>query len=146
MTKGSYVLLLRLKKRRCLTVGKLGAFEFPRGYYLYFGSAQGGLEGRIQRHLRADKKRHWHVDFLADVAPIVEASWVAGTERLECEWARTAVDLPDARVPAPGFGSSDCSCRTHLVHLPVSRRAVDAVLLRVMKGDGTAAGLASMSL
>ena len=59
---GTYMLVLRLPKRRRLAVGRLGDFEFPAGYYLYAGSAQGGLRGRVLRHLRADKKRHWHID------------------------------------------------------------------------------------
>jgi sugar fermentation stimulation protein A len=146
MTKGSYVLLLRLNKRTCLTIGKLGAFEFPRGYYLYFGSAQSGLESRVQRHLREDKKRHWHIDFLTAVAPVIEVSSVVGTERSECIWARSALELADATVPAPGFGSSDCSCRTHLVHLPVSRGDVTAARLKILEPDDAAAGPRSGSL
>ncbi len=124
--KGSYVLVLHLGQNRRLEVGKLGSFEFPSGYYLYFGSALNGLEGRIRRHLRREKKLHWHIDFLAAVAPVVQVWWMAGEERCECCWARVARDHPEAGAPAHGFGSSDCRCPTHLVRLP-SLPAVEAL-------------------
>ncbi len=46
--KGSYALVLRPPSRRKITVGKLGLVEFPRGYYIYFGSA---LDCRCGSHL-----------------------------------------------------------------------------------------------
>ncbi len=115
--KGSYVLVLHLSQDRRLEVGKLGRLQFPSGYYLYFGSALNGLAGRIRRHLRREKKLHWHIDFLTYVAPVVQVWWVAGEERCECVWARAALSHPGATAPARGFGSSDCRCPTHLVQL-----------------------------
>lgn len=38
--------------------------------------------------------------------------------RREHLWAEVAATLPGAQMPAPGFGSSDCRCVSHLVHLP----------------------------
>ncbi|MCH7739573.1 MAG: GIY-YIG nuclease family protein [Chloroflexi bacterium] len=117
---GTYMLVLRLPKRRRLAVGRLGDFEFPAGYYLYAGSAQGGLRGRVLRHLRADKKRHWHIDYLnsgASGATVIEVWWLAGQKRLECEWAAAARRLPGASAPAPGFGASDCGCSSHLLRV-----------------------------
>ena len=134
MTKGSYALVLRLGRPCSLTIGKLGRFDFPGGHYLYFGSAQRGLEGRIRRHLRTDKKRHWHIDYLTAVAPVVEVWWAEGPKRMECRWAQTAAALPCAVVPAPGFGSSDCSCRSHLVRLPGG--SLDVARKRVLGGHG----------
>ena len=113
--KGSYVLVLYLSEDRLLTVGRLGAFQFPAGHYLYFGSALNGLEGRIRRHLRQEKKLHWHIDYLAAVADIEEVWWQSGAEREECAWAGKCLDLGGA-VVAAGFGSSDCRCATHLFH------------------------------
>ena len=117
---GTYMLVLRLPKRRRLAVGRLGDFEFPAGYYLYAGSAQGGLRGRVFRHLRADKKQHWHIDYLnsgASGATVIEVWWLAGQKRLECEWAAAARRLPGASAPAPGFGASDCGCSSHLLRV-----------------------------
>ena len=116
--KGSYVLVLHLSQDRRLEVGKLGRFEFPSGYYLYFGSALNGLAGRIRRHLRREKKLHWHIDFLTAVAPVVQVWWVAREERCECHWSRAALGHRGARATARGFGASDCRCPTHLVQLP----------------------------
>ncbi|MBF8267256.1 MAG: hypothetical protein HW388_764 [Dehalococcoidia bacterium] len=98
-------------------MGKLGTFEFPPGEYLYFGSALNGLEGRIRRHLRRDKRRHWHIDFLTAVSSVVGVWWTTGTERRECSLAKAALDMEGAQMPARGFGASDCRCQSHLVCL-----------------------------
>jgi len=52
----SYQLLIKLADKRRIKVGRLGSFIFPAGYYVYTGSAKIGLEARIARHLRRDKK------------------------------------------------------------------------------------------
>ena len=39
-----------------------------------------------------------------------------GTDRRECETATTVAGLPGGTRPVPGFGSSDCRCRSHLVY------------------------------
>ena len=117
MRKGSYVLVLRLEKSRRLSVGKLGTFDFPPGYYLYFGSALNGLEGRISRHLRHKTKRHWHIDFLTAVAAVAQVWWTADERRWECAWLKAALGQQGAAAPVAGFGSSDCRCRTHLVRV-----------------------------
>ena len=114
--KGSYVLLLDLERDARLTIGRLGTFEFPAGHYLYFGSALNGLEGRVRRHLRRDKKLHWHVDYFTMEAEIREVWWVAGEGRRECRWAEVALEK-GGKIVVPGFGSSDCRCTTHLFRL-----------------------------
>ncbi|HLC29378.1 MAG TPA: GIY-YIG nuclease family protein, partial [Dehalococcoidia bacterium] len=100
--KGSYVLVLHLAETKLLTVGKLGTFAFPTGFYLYFGSALNGLAGRIRRHLRQDKKMHWHVDALTAEAEVMEVAWVLGADRYECSWAKAAVEHAGATIPARG--------------------------------------------
>ncbi len=112
--KGSYILVIDLAEDTRLTIGRLGTFEFPAGLYLYCGSALNGLEPRIRRHLRRDKKRHWHIDHLTAVAPVVEVWWVLDEERWECRWAN-AITGRGGQVVALGFGSSDCRCSTHLL-------------------------------
>jgi hypothetical protein len=39
---------------------------------------------------------------------------------LECAWSQALARLPGTRIPAPGFGSSDCrcACPAHLVAFP----------------------------
>ncbi len=114
--KGSYVLLIFLDDDASIVTGKLGTFTFPCGYYLYAGSALGGLRGRINRHLTKDTKPHWHIDYLLMYSRVVEVWVVLAEESLECLLAQTALSLPGATVSATGFGSSDCRCRTHLIH------------------------------
>ncbi len=117
---GTYMLVLHLPEPRRLVVGRLGEFDFPAGHYLYSGSAQGGLRGRVLRHLRAAKKRHWHIDYLNSPdtgTDVTEVWWRAGRKRLECEWAAAALHLPGASTPAVGFGASDCGCDSHLVRV-----------------------------
>jgi Uri superfamily endonuclease len=114
---GSYAVVLRLSSRRKITVGKMGLVEFPRGYYIYFGSALGGLQARVARHLRHQKKLHWHADYLSAEVPWTQAWQLADGQRWECGWARSASGAPGVSLPAPGFGSSDCRCGSHLVRL-----------------------------
>lgn len=117
---GSYLLLLDLDTTARLTVGRLGTFEFPAGRYAYAGSARGpgGLRARVARHIRAEKRLHWHIDYLAARAPIVAVWYVESGKRLECLWAARLSDLPGASLPVDGFGSSDCRCQSHLIRLP----------------------------
>ncbi len=69
-----------------MRIGALGTFDFPRGHYVYIGSALNGLEARIARHLAGvpwqnlspdlqsgeigkrcreihQKKMFWHIDY-----------------------------------------------------------------------------------
>ena len=122
-------MLIRLDKQEKITVGKLGTFNFPAGYYLYMGSAlgPGGLRARLARHRRdsesasqsnsgqTGKKLHWHIDYLLQQAQLVEVWSVASEERLECKWGEVARRLSGAQVPVRGFGSSDCRCPAHLI-------------------------------
>jgi Uri superfamily endonuclease len=114
---GVYQLHLRLSQAARVRVGKLGTFFFPAGRYVYTGSALGGLERRLSRHRRSEKKLHWHIDYLLCVAQIEEVTTWPASERRECEVNRSALEQPGARVIARGFGSSDCRCPTHLVYL-----------------------------
>lgn len=114
--RGTYTLVLHLARGQTIRVGARGAFTFPRGYYLYIGSAMNGLAQRIARHARPDKKLRWHIDYLLAHARLKEVWTHQGDERMECAWAQAALALPGARVVAPRFGASDCACATHLIH------------------------------
>ena len=115
--RGTYALVIYLPRAKTIRVGALGAFKFPSGYYVYIGSAMNGLSARIARHLRRDKKRFWHIDYLLEHARVIDVWTRESTMRLECRWARAALALPNARVVAPRFGASDCNCAAHLIHL-----------------------------
>lgn len=116
--KGTYALLLALDEEATIAVGKLGTFLFPAGYYLYIGSARGGLFHRLRRHLERRKKLRWHIDYLRQWANVIEVWYLFSEESLECSWAQAAAAMPQAQIPIPGFGSSDCRCRSHLLYYP----------------------------
>ncbi len=118
-TPGTYALLLHLEIPQTVAVGALGALAFPSGWYLYMGSARGpgGLAARLARHRRrADKRFHWHIDYLRAVTTLAEVWTSSGEQRQECNWAAAAAALPGAGIGMKGFGTSDCHCPTHLFH------------------------------
>ena len=109
--KGSYVLLIELPEEQTITIGSLKAIYFPRGYYAYVGSAMGGFKSRLNRHLKSNKKPHWHIDYLLKRASISEIILCETKDRVECAVAQALSHQFD---PIPGFGSSDCKCHSHL--------------------------------
>lgn len=141
MHSGTYILVLKTDRPLRLTIGALGTFEFPAGHYLYVGSALNGLEGRLRRHIQRNKPPHWHIDHLRRHADLVEIWYTPSDERLECRWAEAARTLPDASLPVPRFGASDCTCPAHLVFLPATpdlkafQARVTARLLAIRPGE-----------
>ena len=115
---GTYIFVLRLASPTVITVGQMGRFEFPAGWYAYAGSAQGpgGLRARLSRHVRSPKSLHWHIDHLRAVAEPAQVWHIEGAAKRECARADALSKLPTASLPLSGFGSSDCRCRAHLVH------------------------------
>jgi Uri superfamily endonuclease len=114
---GSYVLFIAVAEHVDLRIGRLGSIALAPGLYAYSGSALRGLRARLGRHLRTEKKMHWHVDYLLAVATTV-AVWVhEGPERLECAAVLALLSLAASTCPVAGFGSSDCRCQNHLVAL-----------------------------
>ena len=110
--RGSYLLILRLASEARFKVGGLGDTGFSRGYYVYVGSAMRNLTQRIERHRRLRKNFHWHIDYLRDRSEFLAALPVRSEDDLECEIAAGMRKIADWNVP--GFGSSDCSCSSHL--------------------------------
>ncbi|MBI2939275.1 MAG: GIY-YIG nuclease family protein [Chloroflexi bacterium] len=99
-------------------MGRLGTFHFPAGWYVYVGSAMGGLEQRVARHRHPSPIRRWHLDYLRAEAPVREVHLFPSPARRECDLARAVLALPFASVPVPRFGASDCRCPAHLAHFP----------------------------
>ncbi|UCF12027.1 MAG: GIY-YIG nuclease family protein [Thermoplasmatales archaeon] len=111
--RGSYLLLMELKNTETIPVGKLGKIDFKKSLYIYVGSALNGLDQRIQRHLRKQKKMHWHIDYLINHAKIVNVFYKKNNIRKECFIAKT---LKRELSSIPGFGCSDCLCKSHLFY------------------------------
>lgn len=118
--RGTYVLLLELDSARRLTVGRLGEFDFPAGWYAYAGSARGpgGLAARLRHHRRLAARPHWHLDYLRPHGRIAECWYGAAGVHDEHRWAAELLAMTRTAPVAPGFGSSDCACATHLVVFP----------------------------
>ena len=129
-TGGVYTLLLLLSKEVMLDIGKLGKKKFPRGYYTYMGSALGkgstSLKHRITRHLKKEKRKFWHIDYLlADENVSIKAIVVAQTrEKLECKVNNYIKSIKGAESLVNGFGASDCRkhCGTHLVYFSETQK------------------------
>jgi Uri superfamily endonuclease len=110
--KGSYVLIINLENDKNIQVGKLGKIFFKKGYYAYVGSALNNLDKRIERHLRKQKKFHWHIDYLLAHSVIIDVYYKETNKKDECEKANIFTKL----LSIEGFGCSDCKCKSHLFY------------------------------
>jgi Uri superfamily endonuclease len=109
--RGSYILLVEIPGCRKIGIGKLGMISFGKGVYAYTGSGMKNLEKRVERHFKKEKKLHWHIDYLLQQANPLTA-WIFESEkREECKLAKY---LAENNPSIKGFGSSDCSCESHL--------------------------------
>lgn len=122
--RGIYTLIIFLSKGACLQIGKLGTRRFPKGYYTYTGSALGvgasSLSRRVFRHLKKEKPKFWHIDFLLayENARVTAVISIQTNKKLECKMNRYLKREGKANVPVMGFGASDCreNCKSHLLH------------------------------
>ena len=111
---GVYLLVIELAQRKEISVGALGKRVFYPGFYVYSGSAKRGLSKRIERHLRTEKKTHWHVDDLLPHSAVVTPFPIHTTKDIECALAGLVRTRSDRTIG--GFGSSDCRCPSHLAY------------------------------
>lgn len=121
--RGDYLIILRLPEDRDISIGSKGIVHFPKGYYVYTGSAKRNLDQRIAHHRRIRKKKHWHLDYFRPFTEWVGAVPIRTAEDLEHDLARAAGAIADWAIP--GFGATDCACPSHLfgfhedpMHLP----------------------------
>ncbi|MCX8109412.1 MAG: GIY-YIG nuclease family protein [Verrucomicrobiae bacterium] len=121
--KGTYILILHLQEMRRLQIGRLGAFDFPPGYYAYVGSAcgPGGIRARIEHHLESVSAPHWHIDHLMGHARPLEIWFAISDRKLEQDWAELLESSPQFRTSIRRFGSSDYR-RSRTTHLFYSKR------------------------
>ncbi len=114
--RGAYCLVIKLDEDKDIQVGKLGKFHFPKGYYVYVGSAMNDLDARISRHLRPsrEKKKHWHIDYLLEYARVIDVIKIPSERNIEKEVASFFANY--GKVIAPGFGSTDTGLKTHLFY------------------------------
>ena len=130
--KGTYVLFLRFDKPVEAEVGSLGRISLEAGTYCYTGSAMGGLDQRISRHLSHEKNKRWHIDFLTTVCGDMTAYEHEGTDISECDLADRLLSIGGTPA-AKGFGCSDCGCQTHLFRVDRERtvKALEGLCMTV---------------
>ncbi len=113
---GAYLLLLHLPDGLVMAGGRLAGTRLPAGWTLYAGSAKGpgGLRARVSRHLRRDKPRRWHADWITPEARSAFA--MCFTDRGECDIVAALSATGSFVFPVPGLGSSDCrTCVSHVL-------------------------------
>jgi Uri superfamily endonuclease len=118
-----------------IEVGRLGAFAFEPGWYMYSGSAfgPGGLAARVERHLGPIRRRHWHIDYLRAAGAVVVEIWISsGMPCREHEWASILAGEYGGGWPVAGFGCSDCRCRSHLIYF---ERRPERLAIRRLPGS-----------
>mgnify|MGYP003731786687 FL=1 len=112
---GIYVLTLRLPRRTTVTLRRRSV-DLAAGWYLYVGSAMGGLRARVARHARTKEFRHWHIDALLAAGQIRDVQCcITANPDAECQLAGALAGRTDT-TPVPGFGASDCKCPSHLTY------------------------------
>ena len=113
---GTYVLVLEALEHTKITAGRLGELDIIPGWYAYVGSAfgPGGVAARCAHHLRISTKPHWHIDYLRAVCQLREIWFSCHSAKVEHTWSNLVGKGRGASQPFPGFGASDCDCRSHL--------------------------------
>ena len=135
---GVYALVIQGPRKMTIRIGRLGRVEFTRGVYVYIGSALNSLEGRVSRHFRKMKRKHWHIDYLLGRSGVrlIGVSTRPTVRRLECTMSRAVQGRSLSSIR--GFGCSDCSCDSHLHYLKniqlASRVLSDVGVIRSSEG------------
>ena len=111
--KGTYILMMKLNRDHVIEIGKQGIIPFKKGWYCYIGSGFNGLEQRIKRHLRSEKKTHWHIDYFLKEAALKVVFIKESNEKEECNVAN---NFSKRFTGISFFGCSDCRCPSHLFY------------------------------
>ena len=115
--RGAYCLCISVSLDLEVGVGALGLLTFPRGRYVYVGSALNSLEPRITRHTRTSEGTHhvthWHIDYLLreHAATLSHVFYAETDQKIECLLASSVAEHGE---PVKSFGCSDCKCSSHL--------------------------------
>jgi Uri superfamily endonuclease len=101
------------------------------------------LKGRIQRHLKKDKRCFWHIDYLlASKHSSIKAIIYSKTNiRHEC---KIVGEIANMNVkPIKGFGVSDCEegCKSHLHYIIDDSNGTIRGILNVYNDLGLEANL-----
>lgn len=110
-----YVLQIKKDKETSISVGAIGEFTFPEGWYGYVGSSRTEDFKRVDRHVELSDgekdTKHWHIDYLLNEQDTEVIGYFRSESASECDVAG-GINLDKIE----GFGSSDCDCSSHLVY------------------------------
>ena len=109
-----YIVGIYVSKPITIEVGSLGRVSFRKGYYIYIGSGGRAPLSRIHRHFRRNKRIRWHIDYLTQYYPALEA-YVIWSPNID-EYG-LYLDLCSRYEFIEGFGSSDKRSKSHLFYL-----------------------------
>jgi Uri superfamily endonuclease len=117
---GTYALMFACLTAVHMPVGRLGRVFLPAGYWIYVGSAfgPGGLRARLNHHLKPSARPHWHLDYIKRALHAQEIWTTTDTVKREHDWVGIMAAMEGASLPLAGFGATDCSCRSHIIHFP----------------------------
>ena len=71
---------------------------------------------RVARHIRKEKRLHWHIDYLLQVATVVDVWCQVGPERLECAWAEALEGRGRWNAWSEDLGPRIAECWGHLFY------------------------------
>lgn len=121
--RGTYTLILSIRKPATVRFGMLGTARLEAGYYLYTGSALGrgavSLEWRLSRHASSRKKKRWHVDYLTSCPScrLVGAVYLSSKTKFECRVNSAVRENLSLQPLIPHLGATDCKCDGHLLRV-----------------------------
>lgn len=117
--QGTYILEINAALPFSIEAKQFANLDFEKGFYYYFGSAQKNIQKRLERHLRKEKKLHWHIDHITskETNSIISIYLLPKAEKsFECFSLAEISSRVSAVIPAENFGNSDCkTCRSHLL-------------------------------
>ncbi len=138
--RGIYVLLIEIGKSSDIQIGKRRNYHFEEGNYAYVGSALESLEKRVRRHLSAQKRIYWHIDYLLNMAMVREVIYAETNQKKECLIAQM---LSEKLASKSGFGCSDCNCSSHLFFCHDFNTLRETVLNRFISSSLTPSEIAT---
>ncbi len=106
--RGVYLLIIEIQKPLTIVIGNT-RYKLEPGYYIYVGSAwgPGGLRSRIARHIRKDKKIHWHIDRITST-PFTAVKTICLLPGAPPYYESRIAGILSAKLDfIPGFGSTD---------------------------------------
>ncbi len=110
----TYVLIIKVKQKFRTRIGAKGERVFDAGYYLYVGSGKEHLMQRIRRHLKMEKKKFWHIDYLlAHTGAVIQD--VNLSVRPETEVV-SRLEQNGMKAYDSFFGASDSKKASHLFY------------------------------